>query len=59
MTIIEPIKRTAHEKLLLWKAERRRRQWIKHYDRLRKDAFKGLETKGNADLTITYLEDAS
>ena len=59
MAVIEPIRRTAHEKYLLWKEERKRRQWIRHYNRLREESFKGLERHTKIDDAIIYSDKAS
>lgn len=59
MIVVKPIKRTAQKKYLLWKEERRRRQWLQNYNRLRKDAFKGLHRESNIDEDIIYAEEAS
>jgi len=59
MTFIRPIRKTVYEKYLLWKEEKKRRCWLRNYNRIRDDGFRGIPGNTGMDDRIKYTDKAS
>ena len=59
MTFIRPIRKTVYEKYLLWKEEHKRRHWLRNYNLIRNDGFRGIHGNTKMDDSISYTDKAS